>query len=68
MNSVSKNRGLFLIVRTAWDLGSGFYTDLKFQSQISDPKFRDVIWNAGWRSLLNLMHEYEQKDFQKEHI
>ncbi len=30
MNAVIHNRSLFLIVRTVWNLGSGFYTDPKF--------------------------------------
>ena len=33
MNSVSHNRGLFLIIRTVWNLGSGFYTDPEFQRE-----------------------------------
>ena len=28
----------------------------------------DVVWNAGWRSLLNQMTEEEQKVFEKEHL
>jgi len=28
----------------------------------------DVVWNAGWRSLLNQLNEDEQKVFQEEHI
>ena len=28
----------------------------------------DVVWNAGWRSLLNQMEEDEKKIFEKEHI
>lgn len=28
----------------------------------------DVVWNAGWRSLLNQMSEEEQKDFKEEHL
>jgi len=27
----------------------------------------DVVWNAGWRSLLNQMDEEEQKEFEKMH-
>ncbi len=27
----------------------------------------DVVWNAGWRSLLNQLSEEEQKDFEKIH-
>jgi hypothetical protein len=28
----------------------------------------DVVWNTGWRALLNQMPEEEQKKFKKEHI
>ena len=28
----------------------------------------DVVWNAGWRSLLNQMSAEEQKVFEKEHL
>jgi ubiquinone/menaquinone biosynthesis C-methylase UbiE len=28
----------------------------------------DVVWNAGWRTLLNQMPEEEQKEFEEEHI
>ena len=28
----------------------------------------DVVWNAGWRSLLNQLTEDEQKLFKDEHI
>jgi len=28
----------------------------------------DVVWNAGWRSLLNQMLEDEQKKFEEEHL
>ena len=28
----------------------------------------DVVWNAGWRSLLNQLSEEEQKTFETEHI
>ena len=28
----------------------------------------DVIWNAGWRSLLNQMSDDEQKVFEKGHL
>lgn len=28
----------------------------------------DVVWNAGWRSLLNQMPEEEQKIYEKEHL
>jgi ubiquinone/menaquinone biosynthesis C-methylase UbiE len=28
----------------------------------------DIVWNAGWRSLLNQMSEEEQKVFEKEHM
>ena len=27
-----------------------------------------VVWNAGWRSLLNQMTEEEQKVFQEKHL
>ena len=27
-----------------------------------------VVWNAGWRSLLNPLNEDEQKVFEQEHI
>ena len=27
----------------------------------------DVVWNAGWRSLLNQMPDEEQKQFEIEH-
>jgi len=27
----------------------------------------DVVWNAGWRSLLNQMDEQEQKEFEQHH-
>jgi ubiquinone/menaquinone biosynthesis C-methylase UbiE len=28
----------------------------------------DVVWNAGWRSLLNQLSEEEQQQFQKNHL
>ena len=28
----------------------------------------DVVWNAGWRSLLNQMTEKEQKEFEEAHL
>jgi len=28
----------------------------------------DIVWNAGWRNLLNQMTEEEQKDFEKAHM
>ena len=28
----------------------------------------DVVWNAGWRSLLNQLTDDEQKQFEKDHI
>jgi hypothetical protein len=28
----------------------------------------DIVWNAGWRSLLSQMTEEEQKIFEKEHM
>ena len=28
----------------------------------------DVVWNAGWRSLLNQMPDDEQKVFEKDHL
>ena len=37
--------------------------------QMTDPQmWWDVVWNAGWRALLNQMPEDEQKQFEKEHI
>ena len=27
----------------------------------------DVVWNAGWRALLNQMPEEEQKEFEEAH-
>lgn len=37
--------------------------------QMTDPQsWWDVVWNAGWRSLLNQLNEDEQKDFEQEHI
>ena len=37
--------------------------------QMTDPQmWWDVVWNAGWRSLLNQLSEEEQLYFQKEHI
>jgi len=27
----------------------------------------DVVWNAGWRALLNQMPEVEQREFEKVH-
>ena len=37
--------------------------------QMTDPQhWWDVVWNAGWRSLLNQLTEDEQKVFQEEHI
>ena len=27
----------------------------------------DVVWNAGWRALLNQMPEEEQKEFEEVH-
>lgn len=36
---------------------------------MTDPQmWWDVVWNAGWRSLLNQLNEDEQKVFQEEHI
>ena len=36
--------------------------------QMTDPQmWWDVIWNAGWRALLNQMSEEEQKEFEKVH-
>ena len=28
----------------------------------------DVVWNAGWRSLLNQLSEKEQKEFEEVHL
>ena len=28
----------------------------------------DVVWNAGWRALLNQLSEEEQTQFEQEHI
>ena len=28
----------------------------------------DVVWNAGWHSLLNQLSEEEQKVFEKDHL
>lgn len=37
--------------------------------QMTDPQmWWDVVWNAGWRSLLNQMPEDEQKSFEIEHL
>ena len=37
--------------------------------QMTDPQmWWDVVWNAGWRSLLNQLSEDEQKVFEQEHI
>lgn len=37
--------------------------------QMTDPQmWWDVVWNAGWRSLLNQLSEEEQKQFEEEHI
>jgi ubiquinone/menaquinone biosynthesis C-methylase UbiE len=36
--------------------------------QLTDPQmWWDVVWNAGWRALLNQMAEDEQKEFEKIH-
>ena len=36
--------------------------------QMADPQmWWDVVWNAGWRALLNQMSEVEQKEFEKVH-
>ena len=35
---------------------------------MTDPQmWWDVVWNAGWRSLLNQMSEEEQKEFEEIH-
>ena len=35
---------------------------------MTDPQmWWDVVWNAGWRALLNQMSEEEQKEFEKVH-
>jgi len=40
-----------------------------FGYQMTDPQmWWDVVWNAGWRSLLNQMTEEEQKVFEQEHM
>ena len=37
--------------------------------QMTSPQmWWDVVWNAGWRSLLNQMPEQEQEKFREEHI
>jgi len=37
--------------------------------QMTDPQmWWDVVWNAGWRALLNQMPENEQRQFKKEHV
>lgn len=37
--------------------------------QMTDPQqWWDVVWNAGWRSLLNQLEEEEKKAFEVEHI
>ena len=36
--------------------------------QMTDPQmWWDVVWNAGWRSLLSQLNEEEQKEFEKIH-
>lgn len=36
---------------------------------MTDPQmWWDVVWNAGWRSLLNQMPEQEQRVFEKDHM
>jgi hypothetical protein len=36
--------------------------------QMTDPQmWWDVVWNAGWRSLLNQLNEDEQKEFEEIH-
>ena len=35
---------------------------------MTDPQmWWDVVWNAGWRALLNQMSEEEQKEFEELH-
>ena len=37
--------------------------------QMQDPQmWWDVVWNAGWRALLNQMSEQEQEKFREEHL
>ena len=37
--------------------------------QMKDPQmWWDVVWNAGWRALLNQMPEHEQEKFREEHL
>ena len=33
----------------------------------SDQQWWDIVWNAGWRSLLNQMSEQEQMEFEQHH-
>jgi hypothetical protein len=36
---------------------------------MTDPQmWWDVVWNAGWRALLDQMQEEEQKEFEKIHL
>ena len=35
---------------------------------MTDPQmWWDVVWNAGWRALLNQLPEEEQKEFEEVH-
>ena len=37
--------------------------------QMTDPQmWWDVVWNAGWRSLLNQLTDDEQAEFEKDHL
>jgi ubiquinone/menaquinone biosynthesis C-methylase UbiE len=37
--------------------------------QMTDPQmWWDVVWNAGWRALLNQMPENEQRQFEQDHL
>ncbi len=37
--------------------------------QMTDPQmWWDVVWNAGWRSLLNQLTDDEQTEFEKDHL
>ncbi len=33
----------------------------------SDQQWWDIVWNAGWRSMLNQMSAEEQKEFEQQH-
>jgi len=37
--------------------------------QMTDPQmWWDVVWNAGWRSFINLLSEQEQREFRQQHL